>query len=55
LSRASREINISSTNTTADPASGNPITTRTPQYDAKYPSVHGASITPAIAKEKIPL
>ena len=55
LSRASSEISISSRNTTAEPASGSPITTRTPHTDAKYPSVHGASIPPAMAKEKIPL
>jgi hypothetical protein len=35
LSRASSEINASNKNTTADPANGSPITTRTPHNDAK--------------------
>src|SRR5437867_2672775 len=36
--RASSQISSSSTKTTNDPASGNPITTRTPQIHAKYPN-----------------
>jgi len=52
---AAIQIRARSRNTISDPASGHPITTRTPNSQAKYPSVQGASNPPAIANENSPL
>jgi hypothetical protein len=51
----SSQISRISTITMQVPVSGMPTTTPTPQSDAAYPKVAGASRPPTRAKEKIPL